>query len=54
MKSRWEVSWHVQTEYVRFLVVIIFEGLRFPFLASRHNIDNPKVDVDLFSYPMFV
>jgi len=30
-KSRWEVSWHVQTEYVRFLVVIIVEGLMFHF-----------------------
>lgn len=28
MKSRWEVSWHVQMEYVRFLVVVLFEGLR--------------------------
>lgn len=30
VKSRWDVSWHIQTEYVR-LLVIIFEGLRFDF-----------------------
>jgi len=24
------------------------------FLFYRHNVDNPLVDVDVYSYPMFV
>ena len=49
--SKWEAIWHVQTEYVRYDAAM-FVRLNFPFY--RHNVDEPQVDVDVFSYPMSV
>lgn len=49
--SKWDAIRHVQMEYVRFDAVRFFR-LRFPFY--RHNVEDPLVDVDVFSYPMFV
>ena len=49
--SKWEAIRHVQMAYVRFHATVFFR-LRFPFY--RHNVEEPLVDVDVFSYPMFV